>query len=286
MARESSIKIGDMFDMLTVIDRVDDYIAPNGKHHPRWLCECSCEEHNKVIRVSSVLKNGHFHSCGCYSEPPKNLVGMVFGKLTVVEKSDDYIKPSGEHIPMWKCKCECGNECVKNQYNLLEGYTHSCGCLRIENAVKAHIKHGEAHDRLYNVWSNIKKRCYDTEVPDYKNYGARGIKVCDEWINSYENFRDWALKNGYQSDAPRGEYTIERIDVNGNYCPENCTWANMKEQGNNKRNNRIITINDTSLTVPQWAECMGVTPRLIHCRLHRGWSEYDAVMIPKGGRIK
>lgn len=284
MPRQSSVKIGDVFDMLTVIDRLDDYVAPNGKHHPRWLCECSCEEHNQVIRVTSTLKNGCFHSCGCYSEPPKNLIGMVFGRLTVIERADDYIKPSGECIPMWKCKCECGNECIKNQYSLLEDYTHSCGCLRIENTIKAHIKHGESKDRLYNIWMNIKKRCYDQNCPDYKNYGERGIIMCDDWKNSYEKFSDWAFANGYKANTPRGKCTIERINVNGNYCPKNCKWADMKEQGNNKRNNRIIAIEGKTLTVAQWAEHMGVSPRLIYCRLHRGWSEYDAVMIPKGGK--
>lgn len=108
--------------------------------------------------------------------------------------------------------------------------------------------------------------------------------MCDDWKNSYEKFSNWAFTNGYQIDAPRDKCTIERIDVNGNYCPENCKWADMKEQGNNKRNNRIITIDDTTLTASQWAEHMGVSPRLIHCRLSRGWSEYDAVMVPKGGR--
>lgn len=284
MARKSSIKIGDTFDMLTVVDRLDDYVAPNGKHHPRWLCECVCDNHTKVIRVSSSLKGKFFHSCGCYSEPTKDLTGMKFGKLTVIERGDDYIKPNGEHIPMWKCKCECGNNCVKNQYNLIEGYTHSCGCLRVENSIKSHTTHGESSDRLYHVWCNIKQRCYDPNVSEYQYYGARGIIMCDEWKLSYENFRTWAIVGGYDKNSEFGKCTIERIDVNGNYCPDNCKWANLKEQANNKRNNRVITIDDITLTVPQWAERMGVDPRLIHCRLSRGWSEYDSVMVPKGGR--
>ena len=284
MARESSVKIGDVFDMLTVIDRVEDYVAPNGKHHPRWLCECSCESHTQVVRVTSSLKKKSFHSCGCYSAPLKDLTGMKFSRLTVIERADDYIKPSGEHVPMWKCKCECGNDCVKNQYNLIEGYTSSCGCIRIENTIKAHKIHGETNSKLYRVWENIKKRCYDPNATGYNHYGGRGISMCDEWKDSYVTFREWALQHGYQFNADRKECTIERINVDGNYCPENCKWANMKEQGNNKRNNRIIKIDELSLTVPQWAERMGVDPRLIHCRLNRGWNEYDAVMIPKGGK--
>ena len=290
MAGTANIKIGQKFDMLTVIDRVEDHISPNGKHHARWLCECSCEEHNRVIRYSTDLTSERFHSCGCAlrSKPQKDLIGMVFGKLTVIEKAEDYIKTDGSRIPMWKCKCSCeaGTICIKSEYNLLEGYTHSCGCLRIEKTIESHKTHGDSKSRLYYVWEKMIRRCYDESNSSYKNYGNRGITVCQEWKNSYESFKKWAINNGYDKTANRGEFTIERIDNNGNYSPNNCKLANMHEQGNNKRNNRIITIGDISLTVSQWADKLNMPKKIIYSRLHSGWSEYDALMTPKGERRK
>lgn len=115
--------------------------------------------------------------------------------------------------------------------------------------------HGQSETRLYNLWCGIKTRCYNRNDANYANYGGKGVEMCPEWKNDYMAFYDWAMANGYKPEAPRGECTIDRIDPSGPYSPENCRWATMREQENNKRNNRRITIGDETKTLKQWCSC-------------------------------
>lgn len=230
---------GEKIGRLTVIER-----AKNDKiGNAMWLCRCECG--NTVVVRGSNLRNGQTKSCGCIQKETasnrllKDLVGKRFGKLVVISRSDDYVSPSGGRLVRWLCQCDCGNTAIVNAGTLARGDTKSCGCLRTEFLKEKNLgnfKHGGSHDRLYKVYLNMKSRCYNQNNDSYKYYGGRGIKICDEWLNSYIEFKRWAYSAGYDEDAYHGECTIDRIDVNGNYEPQNCRWVSMAVQCKNKRN--------------------------------------------------
>lgn len=191
-----------------------------------------------------------------------DLVGKKFGKLTVIKRA----KNRG-HNTCWLCQCECGNLKEALASNLKTGVTNSCGCITKEKIIKAVTKHNETKTRLYRLWSNMKQRCYNKKQPTYKYYGARGIRVCQEWKNNYESFRDWAITNGYSD-----KLTIDRIDVNGNYEPTNCRWITNTEQQQNKSNNRLITYNNEEHCISEWARILDINTQTLFKRLDRGFA--------------
>ena len=130
----------------------------------------------------------------------------------------------------WVCRCECGSEVVVEAYSLKTGHTQSCGCFQREATSAANRTHGKRKTRLYRIWVCMKTRCYQKSYHAYRHYGGRGITVCDEWLNNFQGFYDWANANGYSD-----ELSIDRIDVNGCYSPQNCRWVTMAEQNKNKR---------------------------------------------------
>ena len=132
--------------------------------------------------------------------------------------------------------------------------------------------HGETHTRLYNIWANMKARCRNERNPEYKRYGERNIKICEDWL-TYSNFRQWAISNGYNE-----KLSIDRIDNNGDYCPENCRWTTPKEQANNTRKTRFITIGDKTHSVSEWSRILGIKQSTLNMRLNKyGWSEEKAL---------
>jgi hypothetical protein len=141
--------------------------------------------------------------------------------------------------------------------------------------------HGGRKTRLYEIWYNMRQRCYNSNIESYKNYGGRGIIVCDEWKNDFVSFRDWALSNGYTESL-----TLDRIDVNKDYCPENCRWVSQLIQQNNRSNNHYITYNNQNKTLAEWARELNFTYKMLEHRINRGWTIEEAFTIPKGGRRK
>lgn len=157
----------------------------------------------------------------------KDLSGLKFGKLTVLK----FINKDKNYHCKWLCQCDCGNQKEILDTHLITGKIKSCGCLNKEKITK----HGQSHSKLYYIYYAMKQRCYKKNAKNYKNYGGRGIKICNEWLNNFISFYNWAIKNGYKEDAKRGQFTIDRINVNGNYEPNNCRWINIIEQQKNKQ---------------------------------------------------
>lgn len=208
----------------------------------------------------------------------KDLTGMKFDRLTVMGDVGKRTKGNGI---MWKCICDCGNEVYVRTYSLGKD-VKSCGCLRNEKLIQRSTTHGKKYTRVYREWKNIKQRCLNPKLPDYKYYGARGITICPEWANDFQNFYDWAMANGY-SDA----LTIDRIDNNKNYSPDNCRWVDRLTQSNNTRKNHNLTFNNKTQTISMWARETGILSSTICYRVNHGWSVEEALTIPiqNGGKI-
>lgn len=196
-----------------------------------------------------------------------NLLGKRFGRLLVVSEAPK----QGKHIK-WNCLCDCGKIVVVFGDNIRRGLTKSCGCLHSEITRQKNSTHKESKTRLYSIWISMKERCSNNANPDWKNYGGRGISVCDKWRNSYESFRDWSRLNGYNDNL-----TIDRIDVNGNYTPENCRWATTKDQNRNKRSNVLYK----GKCISVWCEKTGIDKRTVHRRINvYGWPVEKALFTP------
>lgn len=166
----------------------------------------------------------------------QDLVGKKFGRWTVLE----YSHKNSHREPVWVCKCECGTIKTVIGANLKNITSQSCGCLAKELTSNRFRKHGMRWSRIHGVWAGMIERCENPKHRDYMSYGGRGITICDEWRNDFALFKDWAYANGYDENAEYGKCTLDRIDVNGNYCPDNCRWVSMEEQQKNKRKTRKI----------------------------------------------
>lgn len=202
-----------------------------------------------------------------------DLTGKRFGRLTVIERAEDRVRP-GYKAPMWKCKCDCGKVIITYGALLRKGLTRSCGCLAKEVSSAAHTIHGGTNERLFHRWQIILNRCKPTN--EHKEiYYDRGIKVCDEWKKDYLAFKKWALENGYSP-----ELTIDRIDNNKGYNPDNCRWIPEKEQHRNVRSNHIVEYNGEKMPLVVAAEIAGVRYDLAYDRIRRGWNINDALTRP------
>lgn len=206
-----------------------------------------------------------------------DLTGQKFGRLTVLHISENYYvhKESGNRLRRWICKCECGNIIETTTSLLLSGESKSCGCLRKEMLKKSLTKHGDYKTRLYDIYRNMKNRCLSNTCTNYNNYGGRGISVCAEWIDSYINFKNWALQNGYSENL-----TLDRIDVNGDYCPENCRWVDDIAQMNNTRHNKYLTYDGKTQSLSNWAREYGMNRKTLTARLNRGMNIEEALNTP------
>ena len=202
---------------------------------------------------------------GDYIKKRLDLTGRVFGRLTVIEPA-----PDKKNKTRWICKCKCGETIAVYSNSLIQQNTRSCGCLHIDTITT----HRGINLPEYRIWAAMKSRCYGKSNSRYNCYGGRGIKVCNRWLNSFENF---FLDMGAR---PSQEYSIDRIDNNLDYSPDNCRWATAEMQSNNKRTVEILSIDGKSQSRAQWARQAGIASNTIKRRIENGLSVKDAITRP------
>lgn len=192
-----------------------------------------------------------------------DIVGQRFGNLTVVSFS--HIDKN--HKSHWNCQCDCGNSVVLQKSNFAQGNTVSCGCYRRKNTTRIKKTHGKSKTRLYNIYRGMRARCFNHNSEKYKLYGGRGITICNEWMgkDGFECFYAWAVKNGYSDNL-----SIDRIDNNGDYSPQNCRWATAKEQALNTRVNTKYYGYGLRLSGAEWASALGIHKTTFYRRIKRG----------------
>ena len=183
------------------------------------------------------------------ANPAIDMTGMKVGHLTVLSRAEN----TSQNKAQWLCRCDCGNYTVVSRRHLKNAGTNSCGCYAKEVARKTHTTHGMKKTRLYRIWSGMKDRCLNPNSRHWKHYGGRGIAVFDKWADDFSSFAKWSMDNGYSESL-----TLDRINNDAGYTPDNCRWATYKEQENNRRNNVRITINGVSKTVAEWSQETGV----------------------------
>jgi hypothetical protein len=203
---------------------------------------------------------------------PLDLIGKRFGRLTVLEKLEE----RKNRQVMWRCLCDCGNTDVVSTSELRFGRHSSCGCYQKERASVANKTHGESNTRLYSIWCAMIARCENKGAESYRNYGGRGISICEEWRSDFTAFRDWSLEQGYDDTL-----SIDRIDTNGNYEPSNCRWATRSVQMNNTRRSKRYTYRGETKTLKEWSDSEGIEYRFLKSRLARGWTIEKALTEPK-----
>lgn len=187
-----------------------------------------------------------------------DIEGQRFGRLTVLRRGEN----TSRGLARWVCKCDCGNEILASGGNLRFGHTTSCGCYKEEIVKTCSVTHGMRRTRIYNIWTDIKSRCCNPNSNRHHVYFDRNIVMCDEWKNSFQSFYDWSIANGYTD-----ELTIDRINNDEGYSPDNCRWVTNKENSRNKRNNRYITYKGKTQCLSAWCEELGLDYKKVHNKL-------------------
>lgn len=247
---------GQRFGRLVAIECV----GKNENKSCIWRCKCDCGK--EITALTKDLRFGTVTSCGCVHD----LTGQKFGRLTVIKKYGH----NKSNAILWLCQCDCGNQVIVIGDHLRTGHTKSCGCYNLD-MLRARAKHRKVRTRPYKIWADIKTRCTNPKDKNYENYGKRGITMCDEWANDFTKFYEWAMANGYKDNL-----TIDRIDNNKGYYPDNCRWATYIEQNNNRRDNKKYLYNNQLLTLAQIGRLCNINYATLLHRVHKGLSMEEA----------
>lgn len=278
--RKPPIKVGEKIGKLTVERLIKDGKSSEDRF---WICKCECGR--EVEKRESNLLNRTIKDCGMCGkiksvhEPYK--VGQKLGMLTIREVHN----AGNVSTEYYVCDCNCGTKGVVKKYTQLNYGTASlnCGCVNVQKMKNLHDKtrrHGLSDTRIYGIYQGMMKRCYNPNEEMYYNYGGRGIYVCDEWkdqedYKGLKSFVEWAYKNGYDDTL-----SIDRIDNDGPYSPNNCRWVPMTIQANNKRDSVYITANGETYTLAQWEAASGINQNTIRRRLNSGYIPRDCIYTP------
>ena len=202
-----------------------------------------------------------------------DITGMKSGMLTAITKTGYGTDKDGKRFALWLCKCDCGGEKIVKQHTFVSGGVKSCGCLRNMDYNNI-IRHGKSRTRIYRAHNSMKQRCYNPKDQHYPDYGARGIKVCEYWLgkDGFLNFYVWSMQNGYADNL-----TIDRIDVNGNYEPENCRWATVEQQVNNRRCTKRYDVNGETLLMKEITKKYHISESTLRIRMNKGMTMQEAI---------
>lgn len=195
----------------------------------------------------------------------KDLTGQRFGHWTVISRGEN--SPSKQ--PRWLCRCDCGKEKLVIGATLRNNTSTNCGCMQ-------NVTHGGKHTRLYRIWGGMKKRCYNPNADNYKHYGGRGITICDLWLHDFAAFQSWALSHGYNDTL-----SIDRIDNDRGYSPDNCRWVSITDQNRHRSCNNYFSINNQTKTLSEWCDFYRLSYITVWARLQRGWTIEEALEIVK-----
>lgn len=253
------VQIGEIIkDKWEVVDIFHGFTPISGRKKLYIQVKClDCEYIDSGIRYNIFNRKTCKH---CKELEVQSMVGQRYERL-IVQRILETRATNGGHI-LAECLCNCGNITTVPISRLKSGHTRSCGCLEAEGN---NYTHRMSNTRLYKIWKGIKTRCYNSNSKTYQYYGARGIKMCDEWANDFIPFYEWSMANGYTD-----ELSIDRIDPDWHYCPENCRWITMQEQQRNKNNTVYINYNNTEYTMGQLADYYGCRYYDIHYRYYSG----------------
>ena len=255
------------FGRLVVVSR-----AENRGTTTMWNCKCKCG--NNCVVSATSLRSGATKSCGCLhrelvsARSSFDLVGKTFGRLTVVQK----VGTDKHGNLLWKCICSCDDHgtVITTSAHLMSGHTQSCGCYKRDRSSEAHLKYDNPTDEYLAVhlFGGMKQRCYNPNDTRFTTYGGRGIRICDEWLRNPQLFADWAKSNGYRKGL-----SIERIDNNGPYSPDNCRFIQLEEQSTNRTTARLITVCGITQSVSQWAHAMKIDPGKLYYKTDKQISD-------------
>lgn len=200
-----------------------------------------------------------------------DITGQKFGRLTAINRAPN----SGDRVK-WLFKCDCGNQIITDGASAKTGKTRSCGCLNNEMRIKTNTKHGLSSKRIYGIYKSMIQRCHNSSNKKFKIYGGRGIKVCDEWLNDRMTFFEWAFKNGYNDDL-----TIDRVNGDKGYAPDNCKWATYAEQNRNTTQNFHVMIDGKDKILTDLAKEVGVDRGTLFYRIKKaGMTPEEAISVP------